>query len=497
MNTIIPNSVTSIGKIAFSGCSGLTSITIPNNVTTIESNAFWECTNLTSISFPNSVTSIGSGAFADCWNLATVIIGNGVTNIGDGAFISCSSLTDMYLYAEQVPETGDNVFEYSNYNATLHVPATSVSAYQATEPWKNFKEIVALPNQASQDEYRPFVEDNKVWAVKVVSDGWPTEEYYEYYYFDGDTIVNGQTAKRMLCDRIGSSWDTSGEYVGSWYEQDKKVYYAGKRDQQFELLYDFTLSTDDNIQIQDRVLQVTKMSGGIPGFKGTHYDLKYDYETTIKYDYETSIVERWLEGVGSEYYPWLNLCAGWAGAGVGLLVCKAGDEIIYYNSEENDPYSMGARKRRIDFTQTIKTQPQSRMRSEEKSLYGEYNDQQLCINLDPLDDTYLVNITDESGKTVYEKDINAGSIVGLNIDISNYAKGRYTVTVENSSESFTGEFGADNADANGDGEVNVADVDYVIEHIGEALDETNKAADVNDDGEINVADVDYIIERIV
>lgn len=31
-------------------------------------------------------------------------------------------------------------------------------------------------------------------------------------------------------------------------------------------------------------------------------------------------------------------------------------------------------------------------------------------------------------------------IVGLNIDISAYAKGRYTVTVENSRESFTGEF---------------------------------------------------------
>ena len=51
-------------------------------------------------------------------------------------------------------------------------------------------------------------------------------------------------------------------------------------------------------------------------------------------------------------------------------------------------------------------------------------------------------------------------------------------------------------DANGDGEVNVADVDYVIERIGEALDTTNKAADVNGDGDINVADVDYIIERI-
>jgi hypothetical protein len=64
----------------------------------------------------------------------------------------------------------------------------------------------------------------------------------------------------------------------------------------------------------------------------------------------------------------------------------------------------------------------------------------LDIHLDLLDDAYLVCITDESGKAVYQKAINAGSIVGLNIDISAYAKGRYTVTVENSLETFTGEF---------------------------------------------------------
>ncbi|MBR5393350.1 MAG: hypothetical protein IK148_10920, partial [Prevotella sp.] len=99
-------------------------------------------------------------------------------------------------------------------------------------------------NKTPQMAYRPMIEDGKVWAVKVFADGMPTRQWIEYYYLDGDTIVNGQTAKRML---VASEQDTSGKYVGAWYEQDKKVYFAYDQQQQFELLYDFTLSSGDTI----------------------------------------------------------------------------------------------------------------------------------------------------------------------------------------------------------------------------------------------------------
>ena len=94
---IIPNSVTSIEKAAFSYCSSLTSITIPNSVTSIGDSAFLDCISLTSITIPNSVTSIGDSAFFNCSSLTSIVIPDGVTGVGCFAFSCCSSLTSIVI----------------------------------------------------------------------------------------------------------------------------------------------------------------------------------------------------------------------------------------------------------------------------------------------------------------------------------------------------------------------------------------------------------------
>ena len=78
--------VSSIDYDAFSGCTGLTSITIPNSVTSIGDRAFSGCSGLTSITIPNSVTSIREAAFYGCTGLTSVAIPNSVTFIRDWAF---------------------------------------------------------------------------------------------------------------------------------------------------------------------------------------------------------------------------------------------------------------------------------------------------------------------------------------------------------------------------------------------------------------------------
>lgn len=68
------------------------SYTIPNTVTSIGNDAFSGCPSVTSVAIPDSVTNIGAAAFLDCGSLTNVTIGNNVTRIGDEAFSYCMSL---------------------------------------------------------------------------------------------------------------------------------------------------------------------------------------------------------------------------------------------------------------------------------------------------------------------------------------------------------------------------------------------------------------------
>ena len=294
--------------------------------------------------------------------------------------------------------------------------------------------------------YRPMIEDGKVWKVGTIS-GNPVQ-VVDYYYFDGDTIINGKTCKQMMCQRYVSP-DYSNEYwspktslskVGAWYEEDKKVYVCREGTQGMEMLYDFSLEPNDTLILNDYqpdYIVGPKQAGGLNGFKGVYRDIMLCGQEIY--------ITTWLEGVGGIDGPLRNAYPETADPMPEFLMsCTVGDEVIYLNDEYEDGATpAGARKNRFDFTHTTKSKPKAPRRTgEELSLYGEYNDQQLGIHLDPLDDAYQVSIANESGQVVYEKSVNAGTIVGLSIDISAYPKGRYTVTIENSSDSFTGQFDA-------------------------------------------------------
>ena len=351
----------------------------------------------------------------------------------------------------RIKEVGPETTCSSFYTTDFYVPGFSpIYNYIVVD---NQGEEHPVINKTPQNEYRPFVEEGKVWKVGTI----PTDldspvQIVDYYYFDGDTIIDGKTCKMMMCQHFTSpnypyyeylSQPNSLRYVGAWYEENQKVYFYDERTQSMVMKYDFSLGANETVSLLGDYLPFIigpKQTGGLDDFKGVYRDVMICVN-------EDQIANNtiWLEGVGGIDGPtknayYIDTLADRVPEF--LMACVVGDEVIYYNDEYEDGATpAGARKNRFDFTHTHKLKPKSRVRSEEEpSLYGEYNDKQLDINLGLLDDAYQVCITDGSGKAVYEKVINAGNIVALNIDISDYAKDHYTVTVENSRESFSGEF---------------------------------------------------------
>ena len=110
----IPGSVTSIGNVAFWGCSSLQSVTIPDSVTSIGNEAFSHCSSLQSVIIPDSVTSIGNKAFSDCKSLQSVTIPDSVTSIGDGAFLSCESLRSVFISRKTYSRLDNSLQKYSS-----------------------------------------------------------------------------------------------------------------------------------------------------------------------------------------------------------------------------------------------------------------------------------------------------------------------------------------------------------------------------------------------
>ena len=119
-----------IGKFAFKGCSGLTSLTLPANIKWIGESAFSGCSGLTSLTLPDGVTEIGQSAFSACSGLTSLTLPSNITEIGEWAFSNCSGLASIYVYAEKVPKMAEDVFKGCDATkCILYVPKGTYDDY--------------------------------------------------------------------------------------------------------------------------------------------------------------------------------------------------------------------------------------------------------------------------------------------------------------------------------------------------------------------------------
>ena len=157
-NINIPESVTEIGKCAFSGCNALTSIIVAEGNKVYDSrgncNAIIEtktnrliqgCTNTV---IPESVTEIGEWAFDECEALTSINIPDSVTEIGRWAFDGCENLKEIILYQtdpSKIEVTERSGLQKKKAQITLYVPKEGVAAFQKDPSWSEFAAIYPLP----------------------------------------------------------------------------------------------------------------------------------------------------------------------------------------------------------------------------------------------------------------------------------------------------------------------------------------------------------------
>ena len=143
----LPQSLKTIGEMAFDGCSNLKEIEIPNGIETIGRTAFRNCA-LTSLVIPESVKSIADYAFNNCKHLMEVFfVGNKAPKgIVGTSFDYCHSALTLYVPNKEAYGNAYNMVQYVSF-------PTNTYTYTGMAPkleWQNnLKGYTATLEEAS------------------------------------------------------------------------------------------------------------------------------------------------------------------------------------------------------------------------------------------------------------------------------------------------------------------------------------------------------------
>lgn len=184
-----------------------------------------------------------------------------------------------------------------------------------------------LPAQDAQ-----IVDENKIWS-NVLENCLPEGNVYITFYhrFEGDTILDGKTYKKVLIaeDEYYQDWFFYGSYVR---EENGMVYlreYLGEEG----LIYNFNLQLGDTVTIQnplapDGLLLTLTEIDSVETADGYRKRWKLEKDAF-------SIPEYWIEGIGSQSGV-LNSGTAVFGAlcGAYTLLCEKENDITIYQNPD-------------------------------------------------------------------------------------------------------------------------------------------------------------------
>jgi hypothetical protein len=163
------NDLTTIGKYAFYGCSGMTKVELPDSVATIGVDAFGSCSALEEINIPKNLTEIDHYGFSQCTslkkldmkdsnvssigtylvtgdnNLSEITINDKITSLSDSVFASCG--VESIEILDSVTTFGENIFAYCSKLKYAKIPES-----MTTLPYGLFNRCGSLLRVNSEED---------------------------------------------------------------------------------------------------------------------------------------------------------------------------------------------------------------------------------------------------------------------------------------------------------------------------------------------------------
>ena len=146
VNVTVREGTVGIANYAFYNCSTLTTIRVADSVRTIGRGAFYGCSSVLFVILPSELEVIEDYTFYGCYFLGSIEIPKGVTKIGRSAFYGCKSL----MFGEDgstltMPDTLKTIGDYAFFGC----------GYETSEGYVGLEEIV-LGNGVTSIGYAAF-----------------------------------------------------------------------------------------------------------------------------------------------------------------------------------------------------------------------------------------------------------------------------------------------------------------------------------------------------
>ena len=195
-NVVIPEKVNydgetlpviGIGDDAFRDCMGLTAVQIPATVTTIGERAFRNCIGLTSVTLPDGLTTLGNQAFVNCMGLTGIDLPASLVKIGKQAFLECNGMTHVGASSLESWLNIDFADQYAN--PLFNVHHLTVNGQELTD--------IVIPSTVDGVKRFAFIECDGLRSV-TIADGVNALGESAFAYCDGLSSISMPSSLELL-----------------------------------------------------------------------------------------------------------------------------------------------------------------------------------------------------------------------------------------------------------------------------------------------------------